>query len=309
MGFLIEDLITSIKYKSFVPVSQNTFQPSDIITIADENLLLKLVSDLFSQREDFFLKLKLTPITANYDHYPMPRSIGNAIKCLWFVDSAGNYYPIEKIDVDQKHKWIGMSGQPSKFYIEGDEVVILPMPSTSTGSLAFEYYAKPNRLVATSSCAKITGISSLAGFTTFTVDTDLTASLFVNSKIDFLSAIDPFLLWFDTITITDITATTISVATSDVTNSAGNIEVNLSDYICPNGKANIPMIPEEFHPVLAQMSAVSLLAGLGDLNKWQAAKSELVELRREALKLVKNRVESSPVRVSQRNGLLRVFRR
>ena len=156
----------------------------------------------------------------------------------------------------------------------------------------------------------MTNISSANGTTTFTVNTDLTGSLSVGSKIDFLSAQSPFLLWSEDVSITAISSNTIEVATANVDNEAGTVEVQISDYICPAGYANIPMLPYEFHPVLAQMVAVRMLAGLGDLQKWQAAKAELSEVRSESKALIKNRVETSVKTIGpQPFGLIRSFTR
>jgi hypothetical protein len=170
----------------------------------------------------------------------------------------------------------------------------------------FSYFRKPNQLIATASCAKITSISSVGGTTTFTVNTDLTADLSVGSNIDILSASSPYLLWSADIDITAITASTIAVATSDVSNAASTVEPQVGDYICPTGYSNIAQIPDELVPVLAQMGAVRMIAGLGDLNKWQAAKAELKEMREEAIKLIKTRAEGSPKRVGS-NGMVRAF--
>jgi hypothetical protein len=307
MGFLIEDLIVSIKSRTLAPISQNTFEESDLITIADEELLLELVSDIMTVREDFFLQSKTTSVTANLNRYQIPkRAIGNAIKTLTFIDTGSNEYMLQRIDSDEKGNYLS-GGVPTRFYFEGDEVVLVPTPSVS-GTLEFGYYAKPNRLIATSSATKITNVSSAGGTTTFTVNTDLSASLSAGSKIDVISASSPFLLWSENIAITAITSTTIQVATSDVSNVVSTVEPQVGDYICATGFSNIPMIPEEFHPILAQMSAVRILMSLGDVNKLQMAKGLLDESRKSALKLIKNRAESSSKKVNQRNGLLSVFR-
>jgi hypothetical protein len=311
MSFFVEDMVTSAKFRSMAPISQNTFQVDDIITLADEEMLLKLVSDLFKIREDFFLRTKRTALTQNITHYRIPkRAIGNTFKVLYYVSPSGVYSPpLTKIDMDKRYLYQDTNAEPQAFFIEGDEVVLVPTPSVSAGYIEFGFFSKPNRLTATSNCAKIIGISTLAGTTTLSVNTDLTSSLSVGSQIDFLSAQSPYMLWADTVSITAITATTIAVLASDISDVNSLVYPQLNDYICPTGYANIPMVPEEFHPVLNQMVAVRLIASLGDINKWNAAKAELQEMRMEALKLVKNRVETAPTKVVSQNGLLTSFGR
>lgn len=307
MAFFTEDVLTSAKLRSFMPISQTTFQDSDLILVANEELLLKMVSDIISVREDFFLSVKTTAITGGIDHYTIPKgAVGNTIKVLLVRDSNGNERVLDRIDASSRGDFAGQTGAPVKFFFEGDEVVLCPKPDTSTDTLVFVFFKKPNKLIETTSCAKITNISSAGGTTTFTVDTDLTADLSVGATVDFLSAKSPYLLWNDEIAITAITSTTIAVATSDVSNAVGTVEPVVNDYICPSGYANIPQVPDEAYPVLCQMVAVRALASLGDLNKWNAAKAELKEMRSEMMKLMKNRAEATPITVTG-SGLASIF--
>lgn len=179
MSILVEDLIESVKSRSFVPISQATFQDSDIIRILNEELTLKLVSDITNAREDFFLSTLDRPMIAGKGNYLLPpRAIGNAIKAVFYVDGAGNQRALPRRDVDRAGEISSSAtGDPEYFYFLADEVIIQPKPAQSVGYIRFVFGRKPNTLVLTSSCAKITGVTSLAGVTTFTVDTDLTATL------------------------------------------------------------------------------------------------------------------------------------
>lgn len=308
MAFLVEDLVESVKQRSFIPISQGTFTDTRIIALLNEELRLSLVADIFGAREDFFLATKETPIIAEKDHYLIPSlCIGNNLKAVFLLGSGGERRMLERRDVDRSDEYAGRTGTPEKFYLEGDEIVLMPKPSSAAESLLFSYFRKPNQLIATSSCAKITGVSSALGLTTFTVDTDLTASLSVGDRVDFLRGKNPHTLWSDEVAITAITTTTIEVATADIVDVDSSVEPAALDYICPTGYANLVMVPEEFVPVLAQMGACRALSALGDLNKWQSAKTILEQMRSEALKLIRQRVESSPELHSRGNALTNVF--
>lgn len=303
MPVFVEDLIESAKLRTLVPMSQSTFADSDLIAIANDELRLKIVSDIMSVREDFFLTSDTVAIQAGLANYAVPeRAVANALKAVFYRDSAGGRKLLPRVGVDQATS--SQPGTPDSYYIAGDEIVLLPTPSASTGSVEFSYFQKPNQLIATASCAKVTATSTVGAFTTFTVNTDLTASIAVGDKVDFLSAKSPHLLWSKDVVVTGISATQIQVASTDVQNAAGTLEPKVGDYICPAKFANLPQVPEEFFPVLGQMVAVRLLAALGHLDKWNAAKAELKETRDEALLMVKNRVQSSPIVVNSRNPLV-----
>lgn len=310
MSYFVEDLVESIKTRSLAPIAQTTFDDAKLIEMANEELQLKLVSDLVTVREDFFLTNESASLIASVENYAIPsRSIGNTMKQLFYVDSSGTIkMPIPRVDSERAQFYSQTGNQPEKHYILGDEVILLPTPSISSGTLQFVFPARPNELVATSSCAKITAKSSTASTASFTVNTDLTATLAVGSYVDFLSVSGPFKLWAYHAAITQITATQIDVAVADVNNVAGTVEPLVNDYICPSGQANIPQIPIAFHPVLAQMVVVRLMESLGDINKLNAAKGTLAEMRNESLKLVKNRVANSPLKVTGRNQLGKYFR-
>ncbi len=309
MSFLVEDLIESVKDRSFAPISQTTFEDADILRILNEEFSLGLVSKIQRQREDFFVTRSTTALVGGKDHYYLPkRAVGNALKALFITDTAGQNRLLTRREIDRIAEYSTTPGESSEFYFEGDQIVLMHPPATGGSSLLFVFSRRPNKLVLTTSCAQIQSVVSSLGTTTFTVDTDLTASLSVGDTVDFLRKDSPFSLWADEVAITAITATTIAVATADVSDVDSSIEPGADDYICPSGFSNIPMIPEEFHPVLAEMGACRMLRSLGDLNKFQASAAILKEMMSEALDLIKNRAESSPQRPSRKHGLIRNFR-
>lgn len=305
MSYLVEDLVESIKTRSLAPISQTTFDDDKLILMANEELQLKLVSDLVVVREDFFLAEESVSLIQDVANYGLPsRAIGNAIKQVFFVPAGlTTRIPLERVDSDRAQAYDTSSAQPEKFYLLGDEIVLLPTPSQSSGTVLFVYPASPNALTATENCTKITAVAS----NVFTVDTDLTASLIVGSYVDFVSAKSPFKLWTYRTAITAISSTSITVTLADVINAASTVEPQVGDYICASGNANIPQIPIAYHSVLAQMVVVRLMESLGDINKLNASIATLTAMRSEASKLVRNRVENSPAKVNGRNKIRSFF--
>lgn len=311
MAYLVENLLESIKQRSFAPISQSTFQDSNLISLANEELDLNLVADLVAAREDFFLTNESTSIRESVSHYSIPsRAIGNALKTLFYVYSADSRpQELTLIDPSRRGEYAATSSSPEAYYFEGDEVVLVPMPNSATGSLLFSFAAKPNQLIATSSCAKISTKTQNVSTMTFGVDTDLTASLAVGSYVDILSAVSPFKLWTYRAAIVSIASSTIELSLTDVLDMAGAVvEPQVGDYICPTGYANIPQIPIAYHVVLAQSVVVRMLEGLGDLNKQTKAEQTLQKLEQKALSLIQNRVETTPKKISTRGKLVRYFR-
>lgn len=302
--FIIEDTIESVKKRTLMPVSQNTFDNAAILLALNETLIDTIVPEILGVRENFFQASKTDSLVANVPYMALPpRAIGNALKAAFLVDSAGNKKPLNTKKVEEQDMYTS-TGEPEGFYIEGDEVRLVPTPSSSVLSLEQLYFQRPNELVLTEECAKITGISSVGGTTTFTVNTDLTADLSVGSKVDFLSTASPFLLWAKDVAITAITSTTIAVATTGVDNEVGTVEPQVDDYICPKQKANYAQIPGELHPWLCQETGCFILEALGHMDKLQAARAKADRMKSKAMKMIASRVEVSPEVVVNRYGFL-----
>jgi hypothetical protein len=304
--YFTEDLTAAITLRTLAPSSQTTFQTTDLIQIANDEMQLKLVSDIQVIREDFFLNSNDQTLVGSQNAYYVPnRAIGNTLKAVTFVDSQGNEgAPLNRVAVDRAYLYGQGNSSPVAFYVRADQIVLLPKPTLSSGTIRQYFFQRPNQLVATTSCAKITSVTTVGGNTSLTVNTDLSGSLSTSSNVDFLRATSPFMLWASEVPIVAINSTTITVLAANVSDVNSTVLPTVGDYICPAKQANIPQVPQEFHPVLAQMGACRVLAALGDLNKLTAAKAELQELRHEAVKLIKNRVDSAPEKVDSRGSLM-----
>lgn len=310
MLYKTEDLITSAKRSEFFPVSQNTFtDPGDLIAFANEEYATKLLPFMLTNRQDFFLNNKYTSIINNLNHYALPsRAAGNSFKDLFYLPDANNLgykYTIPKIEVHEIAKYSFLSGVPIGFHMQGDEVVLLPTPNSSTGLLQFYYFRRPSTLVPTTSCTKITAISNVGGTATFTVDTDLTSSLSVGSLVDFQAMTSPSLPWADDVAVTAITSTSIAVAASAITNEGSILEPIVGDYICPAGQSLLPQgLPQEFHPILAEMICFRVLKALKDANGMASCSSNITDQLKLAFKLIENRIESEVDTISDLNSIL-----
>jgi hypothetical protein len=305
MFFFTEDLVTSIKLRSFAPVSDKTFvDPDDFIRLANEVMMASLVPDILGVREDFFLRSRSVTIQSGLNHYPVSeRAIGNSLKDVWYYPSSGNPRALPRLDIRDETFFGQGASDPIGYYFKGDEIVLVPTPVSSGSSLKVWYFSRPSQLVPTTSCSKILSVVSGGGTTTFTVDTDLSATVSVGSTLDLLNAQSPFILWVEDAVVTAITNSTIAFTTTSVSDEAGNVGPQAGDYICPSQKANIPMVPQEFHPTLSQMVVVRLMESLGDLQKYQASQATLAEMRRQAIHLISNRSELGTKAIVSRTGI------
>lgn len=302
LKMLTEDLVSSAKRRTLAPISQQTFQDSDIIFILNEEMSNVIVPEIMAVREDLFLTSITQDITGGIEKYRVPeRAAGDSLKAIFYVAGNNNKQELPRLNVNRITDYVNNNGQASGVMFEGSYIRLIPAP-TNAGSLELWYYARPNQLVQTSSCGAITGISSAGGTTTITVDTNLTGELSVGENFDVLSNLSPYVLGGMDVEITAITTTTVECATSDVTDASGALTIYVGDYVCVAKTANIPQIPQEFHPVLAQSAAVRLLESLGDLNKRQAAIETRDRMMANTMRLIQNRIENSIEYINSKFG-------
>lgn len=305
MGVTADDLLEDIKDRCFAPISQSTWTDARILRLATQLLKDYVAPMVVSVREDNYLTYDDFSVQANKQRYTLPeRAVANTLEALFLVDSNGDHIRrIERTDLSHIDRY-NVSGDPSDFILEGDEAFILPKPSTTENSLRMYYLQRTSDLVKTENVAKITAISLGNPLTTFTVDTDLTATLSIGDKVDIQNAQSPYKLWTKSATISGISASSIILSYTDVVDGYGNARPGQTDYICAEKTTNIPQAPEEFHSILAQKTAATMLFTLGDVKKYQAALAELKQSEERVMKLIQNRIKTQPQKVNQRNGLI-----
>lgn len=314
MRYLTEDLITAAKHSEFFPTGQTTFtdqSPDDmLLRYANEELQTKLLPLLISARADYFAAVSQVTLKNNLNHYAFPeRAAGNVLKDIFYCPDSSQVttrWTIPRFDVHDLGSRSSITGMPSGFYIQGDEVILTPTPSGMSGVqvLLMHYFMRPNELVMTSDCAKITGSATSGDNTVFSVDTDLTGSLSVGDKLDFISGTSPFRPWSIDVPVVAIDATSITVLSAQVTDESGALEPVKGDYISPAQTANVPMIPQEFHPILSEMIAYRALKALGTTTHLQACAQNIKDMIQGAMKLINNRIEGEPEVVYDSSGFL-----
>lgn len=164
-----DDLISAIKRKISFPISSNTFSEDDILKFASEEMMISQVPSVLQYHEEYYVDFEILPVLINKSRYPIPsRAIGMKLRDVFWSDDAiiagqpyGNLFEMSRILPDDKaffQRSIGANQQLAKFYIENDNVVIVPpITGTTTGSIVLFYYLRPNQLVLNERASQVTG--------------------------------------------------------------------------------------------------------------------------------------------------------
>lgn len=306
-GYLTSSsLITSIKRRALIPSNQKTFQDSDFLALANEEIDLGMVPSILQFHEEFFSYEQDILLEANKSNYAIPyRAIGNKFRDVAYRDSSNTLKRMTRIQPEERTFYQSGSGTSAQaYYVRGNEVVLVPdIGDTVTGSLVFLYYLRPNDLVDESRVSTVVSIDRDSGM--ILVDS-VPDNIVTDSQIDFLQAKSGHKIYsfdIDVIDANDV-GNSITVAVDDIPD-----ELSVGDHIATAGECIIPQIPSDLHSVLAQRVAARCLEALGDTQGLVNANTKLQEMEQRTGTLIDNRSEGNPQKVVNNRGLLRRGRR
>ncbi len=216
------DIIDSIKRKISVPTAQALFTDKDFLAFINEEMFISQVSSVLEFHEEYFVFIQAIPIVPGKQRYAIPtRAIGQKLRDVKWQDTNGNLFDMSRVNPEEKAFYqvnIGTSETISKYYIEGNDLVLLPaLTITNALTLFFYYFIRPNQLVPNSRAAIIQSFNNQV-----TVLNSALApgdTLTINSQVFTASS-------------TTTSSSTFKIDTNDVTTAT-----NLTQAITLNGLA------------------------------------------------------------------------
>lgn len=301
--FTSSTLIDSVKRRASIPTNQSTYTDDDILAFANEEIALSIVPSILSLHEDYLMFDEDVALEDNTSSYRIPeRAVGNKLRNVAFVDNNDNLYEMTRIGVDDIVEFQDTynANRANAFYIQNNRVSLTPALGTGvSGFLRFYYYIRPSQLVSSTRIGIITNINRSTGeISVENVPDHFSASL----TYDFYMHRSPH----RPLKI-DLTATTINSTTDVITFSTGDIpdELEVGDHVAQSEECMIPQIPSDLHVFLAQKVAERVLEAQGDTEGLRNAQAKSQQMQVMAGDIIDNRVEDAPIKLVNRNGLLR----
>jgi hypothetical protein len=297
-----ELLIDSVKRRISVPTNQNTFTDADILAFADEELGLVVVPAMMSLHEDYLLFSEDTEMEDDTSSYVIPyRAVGTKLYDLQFIDTNGISYPMSRTTAADTPNYQGSYTLNSAYayYIKNSNVHLLPVLSgAATGSLRFFYFIRPSSLVMTDEVGVITNINRSTGEITVS---SLPETFSNSTPCDFYRVHSPHnILYIDrTPTSADLSSNTLTFDPDDIPS-----ELVVGDHVALSQQCAIPQIPSDLHVFLAQKTAERILESIGDSEGLNLARQKSAEMEVRAGTIIDNRVDESPIKITNRNGIL-----
>lgn len=314
--FTSDSLIQDIKRRTFMPISQITYDDADILDFADEEIQIGIVPLLMSVREDYLVTYKEDAITSGKISYDMhKRAIVQKLKDVTVVSpNSDPVNPIEtsipRIQSDQASTRL-LNNYPG-FYVRNNKVILQNPDAFAGQSLRQYYFLRPSKLVTSINASKVTRVGpdtnspALAAnqVEVSLIPTEFGTSATFNQTVDIVRGSPGFeILSMDATASFNIN--TLIVTFSNLTTLPEGIEVG--DWVCLAGETVVPQIPVEMHPILAQRAAIKILEGMGDSNNLQLAQGKLKEMEKAVLGLLSNRIEGEPQKVVNPYSTLRIY--
>lgn len=217
------DLIASVQRKIAMPLSQVTFSNDDILAFANEEMMISQVPSVLLYHEEFFVHQVTIPLVTGVSRYGIPdRAIGMRLRDVKWMDNAGNMFDMTRVAPEDKAFFqlnIGANQAIHKFYVEGNDLVLVPaVVSSPTGNLIVSFFLRPNQLVQNGKSAHIVGINQTIKVTNSLIENGDTVQIFdeINQNISVIPQPPPEPPGLDIFTAIGGIITAISVANPTV---------------------------------------------------------------------------------------------
>lgn len=285
--YTTDDLISDFILLSHLPISDETFDTSEIIRIATMELQLPIIKQILSSRGGYYLTY-MDQAPTNDGLYPIPSDAVSGVLANVELIQDTTIIQVNQISESEQFCTTSPTSSTYGFFMRGNFVQILPSPAI--GNARLWYYKRTSQLVLTTQAAQV---SSIAGNVISL--TSIPSTFQVGTVLDGLGDNPPFNILVEGMTIVDINAL-------DVTVDIPPVDVTRGDWIALNGQTPVPQIPVEFRLVLVQRMVCKAYELQGYLAKLPAAKKVLEEYEKDTLGLITTRVKSQTKIINPTTG-------
>ena len=295
------ELIRNIKRRGAIPTNQSTFENSDFLALANDEMNTVIIPDIFSLQEGYFVDYVdyavSSDVTENTFAIPAESLFSDVQDVCLIISDGASEWPLPRLNPKFRATnppGANQSGSSSfitsgvGYYIQANAVKLVnraQVPSTAT--VRIFYYRRPNYLVYPTEAGEVVSIDSGTNLITLgNIPSDWT----IGTSVCCVKGTPGFDLQFADRSLTAVSSPTIQLA--DIT------DISVGDWICTEGESAVPQIPAETIPLLAQATAIKCLEAQGDVAGVQIAQAKYDKLKEEYMRVATPRVPGSPEKVS-----------
>lgn len=300
MAITTDRLLRGVKRRVTIVANNQLLQDSDLLELADDVMRDRMVPLIKSLDGNYMLAEPTQEnLTADEDHYDIPyRAVGRKLRNVK-LSPTGTGQDISDLTLldDDKVQTYAVSGVPFGFYYVGDQLVVRPKPSETTGYLELWWYLQPSLLVQTTAVAQLTAAPAAGVCQVSSIPSTMTTG----TVCDLIQARSGNRVYALDVAITATGANTISFDPADI-----DAAFTTGDWIALSQQTPVLQIPDEAYPLLETAICERVLYAIGDFDG--AAKlmdKDIPMQERELKRLLEPRTDEAPIKLVNRNGLLR----
>lgn len=295
-------LLAAVKRKAFMPTNAS-LTDAEVLTIADEEMRSVVIPAFLSVREDYYIEQADFPIVANNAVInAMTDALSSTIVSVSLLDeTTGHVWPLPRVTIAGIDAFAGRTGSfPSAYALQGDDIVLLPTPTSTAYSIRVRYERLPPRLVATTEAFQPTAVDT----GTSTISGTVPGTWNVGSRISGWHSQPPFAASFVDARVTSASAGVSVTVDTPVSGSLADVVFNgaapserrdYPDYICLWNETCVVPLPDAWHPALVCAAAVAVLRNIGDDGKAATMTAERDVKIASLIKMQSNRIRKQPL--------------
>ena len=299
-SFTTTELLQDIKQKAFVPTSQVTFTDSQLLTMADDELRMRLMPLILGVREDYYLTYYDYTIAGSQNNYDVPtRALGGKIKDIFNIVNT-QVFPIPFLPLHLQSQDYIPAPRNLYFSFQDNQVVLYnPSQQSQTGTLRLYYYRRPGNLVLAEQGGQITNIDTINN--QITVDSAPT-TFTVGTLIDIQNP-NPHFQYRGL----DMQILAVSSNTLTFTSLPSGLQVG--DWVTLAGESVVVQVPVEFQALLAHYVSAHILESLGALEEVAIAEKSIKSAEEALVRLISPRADAVAKKIVAIRGVLPGVRR
>ncbi len=301
MDYSTETLLAGAKLRTMAPANQFRFDDSDYLNLMSDDLNSILVPLIMSARENYYLTSRdylietstvngfgndpfgLTPFGSSTPISTsdlLERAVGMITKDIWLIDSNGVVLAqVPQLSFKDITSTVGCAG----YYFENSRIVFHPVETFNNKNIRVFTFRQPNKLIASSSCAKISFVNT--GTSEIQVDVVPTGWV-IGTKLDILRGKQGFDSILDSVSISGITGNRLQL------DSISPL-ITSNDLAVPEGYACVAQIPTNAYPLLEQRGAIKILEAMKDSEGVRNAMMQYQVLESAFKGVIANRSQSN----------------
>jgi hypothetical protein len=276
--FTTTALVAGVKRRGFLSGGSG-LSSGEILQYASDELRTGIPAFLKSIREEYIIASVDIAVSSALVDVPA-RAVGAALRTIGMLQTDGRVLSLDRIEPENADGLTGQTGTPTGYVFRGNQVELLPAPTS--GTLRLTYQQRPGQLVLPSACARVTGTDDSFTLTVASVPSTMTAGVLC----DLVSGTPNFVASALDLEIVAVTTTTIEFT------SIIDTLFSVGDFVCLAGETCIPQVPTEVHDLLAQATAAAVADAQGS-QRLDSINKKLEKLREETRLILSPRSDGS----------------